>query len=1501
MQRKSCLSFIIVFTLLLATVLSGCSLLGGLLGQAPTADAGYDGDSEVGAVINLDGSGSSGNGLEYSWRIMSYPPGATTAIANSGKMIASYTPTLPGEYVFTLTVKNSYGSDSAIVRYVVSSASNIPEVDALPGDRQVTISWMPVDGATSYFVYYKAGSTVTTTTGERYSTLQSPYNFTGLDNGTQYAFIVSAVTGTGESPASAVVTATPIAASTVPNAPVATATAGDGSVVITWTPVSGATSYNLYYLSGSTVTTTNGDRRALVVSPYTVSNLSNDTQYAFIVTAINAVGESSASATVTATPTVAITLPAAPVVTALAGDGMVTLSWAAVTTASSYYVYYNAGSSASKTDSRISSASSPKSVTGLTNSTQYAFVVTALNSMGEGPASEIVTATPIAPTIVTVPSSPTIQAIAGDGNVSISWQPVSGAVSYNLYYKEGSQVSKIDGIPIVPIPSSSPFILSDLNNGSQYAFIVTAVNAAGESLASNMTTATPIASATVPQAPANPVSVAGDGQITVSWDFVSDAVSYNLYWLEGNTVTPETGNKISGIATTSMTVMDLANGSTYAFVVTAVNDFGESDASAIKIETPKAALMAPGAPNGVMATPDIGKVTLSWAQVNGATSYTIYYKAGTTVSTTSYDQKITGISTLSYPVSGLSDSSDYAFIVTANNMAGESSASATVTSYAARVAAAKQSLTIGFASVDSADSVTQNLTLATSGLYGTSIIWESNTPATITNMGIVTRPADSDAEVVLTATINIGTVSDIKDFSVKVVKLVPLAAPTVIAISPAGAATGVPIATTITATFSTDMNPGTINEGSFTLRSGTVPVAGTVSYTNNTATFTPTLSLDYSKTYTATVSSTVTDAVGTTMVDNMIWTFTTASAPVAPTITAVWPLANSTGFGLLGTITATFSTSMESSTINSDSFTLWDGSMAVPGTVSYSETSKTAIFLPTEEGLAYSTTYTATVKNTVTATFSSAMNSGTITTTSFTLKAGTTPVAGTVSYNTTTKTATFTPAVSLAYSTTYTATVSTSVTDSAGTAMVSDKIWTFTTAAAPPTVTTVTPVDNAMDIATSTNVTATFSSAMNSGTITTASFTLKAGTMPVAGTVSYNPVSKTATFTPTANLALSTTYTAKISAVVTDSAGTAMVGDKIWTFTTVIPAVAQGKLLVNVVQPSIWSYVYRTPESKLYSVRSIDAGLNWGAINAIDESVTVTDFSADIDNVGNTIVVWTYTSGASYGAKYSRQSAEGGSWDIPTDILAPATLPTTASPSQYRVSSFEILFGVGYDTTGVASDGAGGKTLLWTGTMGPITDAGINYGTDGMGAQQVFKDATGTYYTSMDNRSGWNSMDLYANTTMIVDTGTSNGNQPWILKRTGGVYLVYTSDVGGALHLYYKTATSIVGLLSASSSLLTPDVIKAPSSIQSRTVYAIEDFTGVVHVVFQDLASNSIYRVRLGSDGLGPIGMATLVAEANLDGIAVGRNTTTAQPILIVSAHTDSGVRSIISIENPNE
>jgi hypothetical protein len=101
-------------------------------------------------------------------------------------------------------------------------------------------------------------------------------------------------------------------------------------------------------------------------------------------------------------------------------------------------------------------------------------------------------------------------------------------------------------------------------------------------------------------------------------------------------------------------------------------------------------------------------------------------------------------------------------------------------------------------------------------------------------------------------------------------------APTVVSTVPGSLGTQVGHSGPITVTFSEPMAMSSMTAAAFTFSPA---VAGTLSYTGNTATFTPTTPLAANTTYTATVSTAVEDRAGNNLLAPYSWTFTTGPTP----------------------------------------------------------------------------------------------------------------------------------------------------------------------------------------------------------------------------------------------------------------------------------------------------------------------------------------------------------------------------------------------------------------------------------------------------------------------------------------------------------------------------------------------------------------------------------------------------------------------------------------------
>lgn len=425
--------------------------------------------------------------------------------------------------------------------------------------------------------------------------------------------------------------------------------------------------------------------------------------------------------------------------------------------------------------------------------------------------------------------------------------------------------------------------------------------------------------------------------------------------------------------------------------------------------------------------------------------------------------------------------------------------------------------------------------------------------------------------------------------------------PQILSVTPLDASSGNSLTPSISAVFNEPMDVSTINIATFTVREGTVPIAGVIAFSGSTATFSSTKALTPFTTYTATMKAGVRDLAKNAMVSDFTWSFTTGADP-APTVTATDPVNLAIGVAFNKMISAAFSKSMDSlSATKSISITNTSlGGTVVLGTVTYSGT--TVVFKPTTN-LLPSTSYSATISTVakdlagtflksnytwnfttgkapdiipptivstdpinsaigvpfnkkLSANFSEAMDPATITAANFKLAnttLGGTNVTGTVLYSGTA--ATFTPAVLLLPNTTYTATITTAVKDLAAVSLTSNYTWSFTTGNVPdaisPTIVSTDPARFDISVPLNKTIAALFSEAMDQSTITTGTFTLANATLGgivIPGTVSYTGV--TAVFIPLNSLSPNTTYTASISTGAKDLAGNSIVSNYYWSFTT---------------------------------------------------------------------------------------------------------------------------------------------------------------------------------------------------------------------------------------------------------------------------------------------------------------------------------------------------------------
>ncbi|MGB1159217.1 MAG: fibronectin type III domain-containing protein [Porticoccaceae bacterium] len=319
------------------------------------------------------------------------------------------------QYYFRVTAVNAGNQESTPSSEV--SATPMPPVPSAPtnlvaraGNGQVTLTWSVVSDADTYSICYAMQSIETFDNcsayegGELLVGIQdTEKTIANLTNVTQYYFRVTAVNAINqESTPSSEVSETPIPP--VPSAPTdVTATPDNRQVTLSWSGVSSATSYRVYYATSSAAL----DNATPLNTPNTnriISGLTNDTRYYFRVTAVNAINkESTPSREVYATPMPPV--PSAPTnITATPSYEQVTLNWSGVTSANRYSICYAEESTTTFDNCRALKdrgllpdiRDTKKTITKLTNGTEYFFRVIAVDAYNqESAASSEVSSTPL--------------------------------------------------------------------------------------------------------------------------------------------------------------------------------------------------------------------------------------------------------------------------------------------------------------------------------------------------------------------------------------------------------------------------------------------------------------------------------------------------------------------------------------------------------------------------------------------------------------------------------------------------------------------------------------------------------------------------------------------------------------------------------------------------------------------------------------------------------------------------------------------------------------------------------------------------------------------------------------------------------------------------------------------------------------------------------------------------------------------------------------------------
>ncbi len=435
------------------------------------------------------------------------------------------------------------------------------------------------------------------------------------------------------------------------------------SATVSWTAVSGATSYNVQWRPVGTSVWSSTSTSSTSAN---LSGLAAGTTYEFQVQPVcsSGPGSFSASATFTTSSQSCGTPTELNAISITANSAV--LIWTGVSGATSYNVQWRVFGTTAWTGNS-STTNTSLLVTGLALGTQYEFQVQAVCGSSSGSFSVIYKFTTLASQSCGIPQG-LFASNVGANFATLNWSAVSGATSYNARWRQ------LGTTTWNTVSTSATFVdINGLNSRTTYEFQVQAVCGGTLGDFSNSSLFATGSSNDVCGTPAglNATAVTSSSAM-LNWAIVNGSISYNVRWRAVGTTTWNTASTGS----TSFNITGLTAGTNYEFQVQAVCSFGSGVFSASANFTTSSAQSC-GTPGGLNATAvTASTATLNWAAVSGATSYNVQWRP---TGTTTWSSGSTAGT--SFGISSLTSGTPYEFQVQAvcGSTSGAFSASANFT------------------------------------------------------------------------------------------------------------------------------------------------------------------------------------------------------------------------------------------------------------------------------------------------------------------------------------------------------------------------------------------------------------------------------------------------------------------------------------------------------------------------------------------------------------------------------------------------------------------------------------------------------------------------------------------------------------------------------------------------------------------------------------------------------------------------------------------------------
>ena len=458
--------------------------------------------------------------------------GATSATIGSGSAptITITTPSSP-------TITQVVGSNNSVTIYWNVPSSN--------GNGAILNYEYSIDNGTTWTSMLPAQTT-------------SPYTISGLTNGTVYQIKIRAVNAAGSGTASSTALGSPSTSASAPT--ISSLVGANGQITVNFVAPSSNGGFNItnYQYSLDNGNTWTSASPLSATSPLIITGLTNGLTYSVRLRAVTSVGFGQASTASSILISIAATAPT--ITQGVPGNQQIQISWIEPSSNGGSQItnyQYSTDNGVNWTTFSPAQSTSPYTIKNLVNGTQYQIKLRAVNSAGPGDASVAFAATPY-----TIPNSPIITSTtSSDGQIVVAFAPpaVTGGSSISDYL-----VSVDNGFTFTSSgQNTSPIILKNLLNNTQYLIVLKAVNSAGPGIPSSSVAATPSAGTAAavsnysPEKLIDPQTLNLVPNVLYSFDkkaivkqlficnYSTQAATYSL-WLVPNGFSIQDSNKIFG-------------------------------------------------------------------------------------------------------------------------------------------------------------------------------------------------------------------------------------------------------------------------------------------------------------------------------------------------------------------------------------------------------------------------------------------------------------------------------------------------------------------------------------------------------------------------------------------------------------------------------------------------------------------------------------------------------------------------------------------------------------------------------------------------------------------------------------------------------------------------------------------------------------------------------------------------------------------------------------------